>query len=245
MQLKNICAHTDTGPFLEINEDGYDFDLNNQLFMIFDGFGGAGVGDVVVRTLKENITKFYSNFAIDPDSTFPFFYGPKFLLEGNALINSMLYSHNLIMQDNFTKEMNRRGGASALIGCIAESVLTLSCVGNCNAYLYRKGLISKIFSEDSFVHLSNDSYDGHLKTMPLSGFGLFPDLYYQIKELRIFNDDKVIFMTDGVYARILEDELKDIINRNNIDNKEKINELCQLANSRGNLDNQTIMILDF
>ena len=37
-----------------------------------------------------------------------------------------------------------------------------------------------------FQFLSNDEYESHLKTMPLSGFGLFPDLYYQVKEIRIF-----------------------------------------------------------
>lgn len=245
MQLKNINAHTDSGPYLQINEDGYDFDINNQLFMILDGFGGSGIGDQTVRMLKENLSKYYTNFAIDPDATFPFYFSPKYLVEGNALINSMLYTHNLLMQENIKKEVSKRGGSSAILACKSESILTLSSVGNCNAYLFRKGSIRKIFSEDSFLHLSNDNYDFHLKTMPLSGFGLFADLYYQIKEVRIFEEDIILLMTDGVYGRLLEDEIKDILGRKHIENKDKIKQLCELSNERGNLDNQTVMILEF
>jgi serine/threonine protein phosphatase PrpC len=81
--------------------------------------------------------------------------------------------------------------------------------------------------------------------MPLSGFGLFPDLYYQVKELRIFKDDIVVLMTDGVYARLVEDEIKAILNKSKLDLKKKILELFSLSNGRGNMDNQTAMVLEF
>lgn len=245
MQLKKISAHTDSGPYLQLNEDSYEFDLNNNIYMVLDGFGGSGVGDHASRILKENLVKFYTNLSADPDSTFPFFFSSKYLIEGNALVNSMLYSNNLLIQENVKKEVSKRAGASAIIACKSESLLTLASVGNCTAYLFRRGVFKKIFQEDSFIFLSNDDYDSYLKTMPLSAFGLFPDLHYQIKELRIFEDDLIVMMTDGVYARILEEEMRDIIGRSNKEMKSKIKLLFDLANQRGNLDNQTVMFLEF
>lgn len=245
MRLKSFSAHSDQGPFLQINEDSYDFDLDNNLYMILDGFGGVGVGDIAISTLKENIKKFYTQVSEDPDATLPFFFSPKYLLEGNALINSILYSHNLLAKDNMKKEISERAGASGIIMSKAESIMTLASVGNCTAYIYRKGIFKKIFIEDSFKFLSNDDYESHLKTMPLSGFGLFPDLYYQVKEVRLFDGDLLVLMSDGVYARLEEDEIKDIISNSKMEPKKKISELFGMANNRGNIDNQTAMILEF
>jgi len=245
MQIKSFAAQSDQGPFLQTNEDGYDFDVMNELFLLFDGYGGAGIGDVAVTKLKENIKKFYLRLSEDPDATLPFFFSPKYLVEGNALINSILYTHNNLMQDNLSKKISQRAGASAIAVAKAESVLTFVSTGSCNAYLYRRGKLDKIFIEDSFQFLSNDDYDNHLKTMPLSGFGLFPDLYYQVKELRLFKNDIIVLLTDGVYGRLKSEELQDMMAKPHKTLKSKLNELFELANSRGNLDNQSGIILEF
>ena len=245
MRIKSMSAHSDQGPYLQINEDTYDFDLDNNLFMLFDGFGGVGVGDIAVSKLKENIKKFYTQISEDPDATLPFFFSPKYLLEGNALINAMLFSHNLLVKENMQKEVALRAGASAVLMSKAESIMTLASVGNCASYLYRRGIFRKVFIEDSFKLLSNDNYESHLKTMPMSGFGLFPDLYYQVKEVRLFEGDLLICLTDGVYARLEEDEIKDVISNSKLAPKHKITELFSMANKRGNIDNQAAMILEF
>ena len=48
IKLKSYSARTDSGPFLQVNEDDHDVDLINNLFLIFDGFGGSNVGDKAV-----------------------------------------------------------------------------------------------------------------------------------------------------------------------------------------------------
>tara|TARA_B100001971_G_scaffold214585_1_gene252788 strand:- start:3797 stop:4534 length:738 start_codon:yes stop_codon:yes gene_type:complete len=245
MQLKSFAAQSEAGPFLQTNEDAYDFDVLNELFLLLDGFGGAGIGDVCVNKLKEDVKKFYLRLAEDPDATLPFFYSPKYLVEGNALINSILFTHNNLMKENFTKKISERAGASGVVVAKSESVLTLVSTGSCNAYLYRRGKLDKIFIEDSFQFLSNDDYNNHLKTMPLSGFGLFPDLYYQVKELRLYKDDMICLLTDGVYGRLKSEEIKDVLSKPHSGLKAKLQDLFQLANSRGNLDNQSGIILQF
>ena len=91
MDLKIFSAETHQGPYLNINEDGCDYDFSNNIYMILDGFGGSGVGDKVVREIKDNIKRFYTQIASDINATMPFFYSPKYLIEGNALINSLIF----------------------------------------------------------------------------------------------------------------------------------------------------------
>ncbi len=245
MDIKNFSAETNQGPFLNINEDGFEFNFDDNIFMVFDGFGGNGVGDKAVAELKKNIIKFYNNFVIDRNATLPFFYSPKYLLEGNALINSALFSHAELYKQNSSKDISSRAGATGIIGALSESVFSLLSVGNCRAYLARKGQITSIFSDDSFQYLGQDSFQSHFRNIPLAGFGLFPDLHYQVREVRVTPGDKILFITDGVYGRLEEVELLDAMSRQTIDIKNKVHELFDLANRRGNLDNQTCMIIEF
>ena len=245
MDLINFSVETHQGPFLNVNEDGFEFDFENEIFMIFDGFGGNNIGDKCVTNLQKNVNKFYKNFVLDRDSTLPFFYSPKYLLEGNALINAALFSHHELYKDNLSKDVSQRAGASSILAVKSESIISLLSIGNCRAYLVRKGAITPIFTEDSFRFLTRDKYESHLKNVPLSGFGLFPDLHYQVKEVRIAKDDKIVLMTDGVYGRLESEEIESSINKHCLNIKNKIQELFELSNTRGNLDNQTCMILEF
>lgn len=245
MELINFSSQSHQGPFLNQNEDGYDFDLENNMFMIFDGYGGHGIGDKCVEELKTNIKKFFENFTEDKDATLPFFFSPKYLLEGNVLINAMLLTHYNLYKQNIERSLSERAGASGIVMVKSESIMTLASTGNCRAYIIRNGKIERVFSEDSMQLLRKDTFDSHLKNIPMSGFGLFPDLHYQVKEVRIIPGDKVILLTDGAYARVDDDELMAMLVRPTIDLRDKINEIFKLSNDRGNLDNQSCLITEY
>lgn len=245
MELIGFSAETHQGPFLNLNEDSYSYDLDQEIFMVFDGFGGQGRGDQCVSDLQSNLKKFYGNFVVDRNSTLPFFYSPYFLPEGNALINAALNSHHQLFEANQKKPLSERSGASGVMIVKVESILVCMSVGNCRAFILRKGNILPIFVEDSFKYLSKDNFESHLKNIPLSGFGVFPDLYYQMKEARIVEGDKFLIVSDGVYGRLTDEELNCCVAKPSINIKKKVEDLFTLANSRGNLDNQTCMILEF
>lgn len=245
MKLISYSAQSNQGPFLQLNEDGYEFDLSNNLFMVFDGFGGSGIGDACVGKLKEFIKTFYSRIYVDPDSTMPFYYSHKYLIEGNALINALHYSHKLILKENQSQDMMKRAGASGAFVALAENIATLASVGNCQCFLARKGKLEKLFIEDSFRLIADDDFGRHFRTMPMSGFGLFQDFHYQIRELKVLEGDAIIMLSDGVYSHLKEEELGYLFFNSKEENNKKISKIFKLSNDRGNLDNQTMMILQF
>lgn len=245
MLLKGFSAQTQQGPVLQVNEDGYDFDFDNEIYMIFDGFGGGGIGDRAVADLIQNIKKFYTNITADRNATLPFYYSSKYLLEGNALINAALSSHDVLFKSNLEKDLSTRAGASGIIISKAESILNVLSTGNCRLYLLRKGKLQKIFEEDSFKLLSRDQHDLHYKNIPMSGYGLYPELHYQVNEVRVDDGDQIFALTDGVYTRVSENEITSTLLNPNLTKKEKIGELFDLANTRGNFDNQSGLLLEF
>jgi serine/threonine protein phosphatase PrpC len=244
IKLKSYSARTDSGPFLQVNEDDHDIDLVNNLFLIFDGFGGSNVGDKAVELVKETVKKFYIKIGGDPDSTLPFYYSHKYLIEGNALINALHLAHSLLKKDNSEKDMSSRGGASGICAALAENIITFASTGNCLCYRYRKGHLETVVQPDSLRTIARDDYESQFCSAPMSGFGLFDDLHLQVSEYRVLPEDLFILMTDGVYTRVEDKEISYTIEKN-IPQSEKIDELFSLANSRGNLDNQSAIFLQF
>lgn len=245
MRLKAYAAQTHQGPYLQVNEDGYDFDFENELFMVLDGFGGSGVGDRAVDKLKQEIKTFYTQISDDPNATMPLYYNPRNLLEGNAILNSLMNAHQNLLKSNQEKPINQRAGASAIVAVKADSMLILVGIGNCCGFHFRQGKLTKIISDDTFQYLSKEQFDAKFRTSPMNAIGMYPELGHQMREVRLAEGDKIILMSDGVYAELTEDELLYTLNKSSPDANERINNLLKLSNSRGNTDNQTAMILEF
>src|SRR3989339_1239387 len=243
--LKKFFAHTHQGPFLNVNEDDIDVDLIHNLAIIFDGLGGAGLGDRCVAEIKQIIKNYFTKNGTDPNATFPFFCGPKYLLEGNAIINAMKYAHSKIFKNNRDLPMDKRAGASAICAYIKGPILTFVSTGNCISLLLRNGILETINYPDSLDMMSVDEFNKHSFTSPMSGFGLFEDLSINVREVKLFPDDLIIMLTDGIYSRITKKELRYAAQKKTDQLENLAQELISLANSRDNLDNQSIILLRF
>ena len=245
MRLKSYAAKTDQGPYLQVNEDAYDFDFENNLFFIVDGFGGSGIGDKAAENYKVELKKFYSRLADDPNATMPLYYNPKNILEGNALVNALLNAHQSLFNTNSLKPINQRAGLSTLVAARAESLMVLAGVGNCCAYHFREGNLLKIIQEDDMKLHSKGLIDSKFRSTPLSAIGMYPELTYQMKEIRLVEGDKILLLTDGVFAPIEDEEILYHLSRPALDSAERLNSLLKLSNTKGNVDNQTAMLLEF
>jgi serine/threonine protein phosphatase PrpC len=243
--LKACAAKSDKGPYLQSNEDLYDLDFELEYFALFDGFGGSGIGDVATKefaiTVKNNLKEIYK----DKNATMPFFYSPRFLLEGNALINAINLASLKLWEQNNKRDLNKRAGLSGAFLIRSQSVLNIINCGNCRCYLIRNGQISKVYIEDSFQLLTQDNYQNYLKTIPLNALGLYPEILLHPTELRIFPRDIIILCTDGVYANLSDNEFYQIAGNQNYSPKEKIEEFFRISNDKGNQDNQSVIYLEF
>ena len=245
IELKSYSIQSHQGPHLNLNEDLVDADLVNNLFILIDGFGGSNIGDRAATMIKDLLKRSYTKISVDPEATLPFFYSHKYLIEGNALINALHMAHKHVTKDNEERKIGNRGGGSVIAAAIAENILTLASTGNCVAYLYRHGHMSIEVLPDSLAGLSRDSKQTDLQSIPMSGIGLFDDLHYSVRELKITDGDVVIMLTDGCYSKLSMDEIKNAVETNLESEMDIIKELFRLSNDRGNLDSQSGIILKF
>jgi serine/threonine protein phosphatase PrpC len=244
MELKKYSAITDQGPYLNTNEDGYLYDLSSKLFVVADGFGGAGIGDVTTQKTLEYVKNFYGKISDDLDSTMPFFYNQNYLLEGNGLMNSLINTHQMIWKENKDKALNERGGCSLIALCQAESILISFCIGNLKQVLVRSGESYTVHHGQRFGHLTRDSYNSSLCNFPTTAIGMYQDFEHQIGEYRVREGDTFVVMTDGVYQYLSAREIEQVISSDR-DLAEKSQQLLAMSNERGNLDNQTVLVLQY
>ncbi|EQC51251.1 PP2C family serine/threonine-protein phosphatase [Bacteriovorax sp. DB6_IX] len=243
IDIQSYFAKTHQGPYLNLNEDDILVDLNNRLFALFDGFGGSSIGDQAVDLCKKKVEGFFSKVSADPDATMPYFYSPKYLLETNALINSTFLAHEALLKENSSREMNERGGVSQILAMISENILSLVSVGNCAAFLYRNGRVSLISSPDCISPIGSIEQNITYRTFPLSALGLYEDLDPKVWEVNLQQGDKVVLLSDGIFSRLGVDDLRVILDKHGTDEHESVKSLINLSNDRGNLDNQSAIIL--
>lgn len=245
MQIKEYAAKTHQGPHIHINEDSFGFDLDSNCAVIVDAFGGSNIGPIVAKKITEMMMDAYKNIVSDPNATMPFFYFPEYLLETNAIINTCLKVHQDIYTDNAKKNLDQRAGASILVMAKSENIASFICIGNCKAYLYRDRELSQISVNKTFESLTNSRHPVHLRTMPLGPLGLFEHLDYSLNEVRIEKDDQFLLLTDGVYSQVTPPDIIEIIRSNDLLPNDKVENLFELANNRGNKDNQTALLLSY
>ncbi len=245
MELKKYFSYTNAGPFHEVNEDAVGVDLKSKIYYLLDGFGGQGVGDRACELVIENFLRFYTKTSRDPDSTMPFFYSPKYLLEGNALVNALRLAHKELIEKNQKKEMGQRGGVAGIFAVESENILSYAYVGNCQAYLYRRGNLRPLNLPDVLSNVAQDDFNSHLYSAPMSAFGLFDELHLQVSEVKIMDEDCLIFLSDGVYSYLSPEEIIHVLGDKSKNYQELGKQLITLANSRGNQDNQSLLILEY
>ena len=245
IDLKRYYAETSKGPYLSLNEDGVLVDLDNQLFSVFDGFGGSGIGDECVQIVETTLRENYGMLTSDPDATLPIFYSEKYSIESNALINTMLLAHEKVITRNNPVEISQRGGTSTISAVFADGVVQLFGTGNCIAIKASKENISPVMLPDSRYEFSFFNKELTHSQFPMSAIGLFSLLHYQIREVPVVASDRIFLMSDGAYSRLSGVELSVILNRRECSLREITTEILSLANDRGNKDNQSVLILEF
>lgn len=241
MKLKKYFARCDKGPYLNLNEDVICTDLENSLYFILDGFGGAGIGDNAVNLLRTQIKSFYVKVTEDINATMPFHYDFNLNVEMNALINSIICSHRLLLKKNGSKKISMKAGASGAFFCQSDNILNYISIGNCSLYLYRE---NRLFSLNPYLDDFN-LIEGQGVKIPKNAFGMYFHLGYCPGEVKIKKNDQFLLMSDGADGLLNDEELRVLIEAHNGDLEALTLAVFEKNNKKGNRDNQSVIALKY
>jgi protein phosphatase len=234
MKLRH-SARTDVGKTRDHNEDSYGVGEGEQaehmgeLLVVCDGMGGHAAGEVASQLGVEAILSIYYG---DPSED-----RPHALEQAFEQANEQIYAHG-------------RGsmGTTGVAALLHHDALHIANVGDSRAYLIRDGEIRQISRDHSFV---SDQVAAGLITVDQArssphrnvitrALGYQADVTVDLFRLPLQIGDIVVLCSDGLHGLVTDAEIAQIATSAPLE--QAVQQLIDLANSRGGTDNITVII---
>lgn len=194
----------------------------HQLFLVADGFGGPGAGDLAARIVFQVANQAFDRLT-DDDADFDFSSWVKQL---------MAEADRRIEKDLQTRAFGRAGCSVAMLLLIDDVAYTMS-LGSASVYVLRGGqlYVQAAPQEDEngvpLIHLGKRQVDD----VPVA---------QNIKKLDLLADDQFFLMTDGVYRTLSLPELREAVTVEN-SFKVRVEALFASAVAKNDRDNKTLV----
>lgn len=235
VRVLQVASRTDIGKKRPVNQDALrtqSFDPNRStqhaLFLVADGVGGnLPKGEIASRTAVDGMADYYYSFAANAD-----------MLERVA--QALQAAHTHVREQALAEGVRAIGTTMVGLALAPDGEAVAFNVGDSHIYLIRHGAI-RLISEDQVspgeISASLPRRSTKISTYMGQPNPLEPN-YYPI-EARI--GDTYILCTDGVWSKVNDDELCDIILSQPID--QAADTLVQMVLDRGAPDNLTLVIV--
>ena len=143
---------TDVGKKRKHNEDAYALEETEGLFIVADGMGGHAAGEVAAKITVETIGEFIAATRQKEEATWPFKYNHELQFNSNRLAIAIEKANERVMSAVAAQPWLKGMGTTVVAGLLNEKVLSLAHVGDSRAYLYRKGDLTRLTDDHSWVH---------------------------------------------------------------------------------------------
>ena len=262
-------AHTDKGKKRPHNEDSILSDDTSKLYVVADGIGGHGSGEVAsqecISILNEYISKSnqltaetdtfqeqisqvnYENASDIGTTNFP---GIHFLINAIFLANSKIYSENKADIESGKK----RGMGTTLAGCWflpKQKKVILFNIGDSRIYLLRDNkLIQRTHDHSLRQHWIDNGRQGDKPSanIILRAIGPRPEVEPDIELANIKRGDTWLICSDGLHGMLSDHDIEEfLIHRmsdKSLSNFQNFSpRLVDKANYFGGLDNISVIII--
>jgi protein phosphatase len=202
------AAHSDSGPLHSCNEDRCGADARHGLFVLADGMGGSGAGELaadiaVTSTLESLRLARRTGAAID-----------------DALCRAVQGAHTRIVAAARPGCLGM--GTTLVVAVIDHDLLSIAHVGDSRAYLLREGTLTQVTTDHSVAQQMLDAGEISLAqarriiaraclTRAVGLRGRPPQV--QLSHVRWREGDRVLLCSDGLTDALDDDRLRDCLLR--------------------------------
>ena len=234
---------TDTGKVRDVNEDSMvTFDSpTGRVVAVCDGMGGQNAGDVAsqlaVTVIQDILT----------DNTFA--------SPGEAITRSIVAANQAILR-KAAQDVNLSGmGATCVMIIIKDGKVYFGSVGDSRIYYIAGGMIRQITKDQSYVQTLVDAgeitqeaaehhQDKNQITNALGLDGMIPPV---IGQMPITPEPGAVFLlcSDGLSGMINNNAILNTVANRQLSLGDRAQQLINLANAAGGLDNITVQLVEF
>ncbi len=256
----NYFASTDIGNYREQNEDFYYAGQN--LFVVADGMGGHAAGEVASKIAVETFTNnFFKNIQPVLDAVKNIFLennlenSPSNNVENNLIYNLLSSSIELANKEVFklaSSHPEYLGMGTTFTACyILNNKAYIIHVGDSRVYLKNKDSFKLLTQDHTVVWqmykkglITYDEIFSHpLRNYLENVLGIEPNINFNYITENLEIGDILLLCTDGLNSMLKDNNIHNIIIKNNKDAKKITKSLIQSAKKNGGLDNITVITI--
>jgi PPM family protein phosphatase len=245
----DVAACTDKGRVRPINEDSYRISLDQNLFVLSDGMGGAAKGEVasaiaveaVIASMRDNAAADLSEISSS---------NSEFSNDTNSLVRAVKMANREIHEHGMRDATCLGMGSTIVAARICGTHLSLAHVGDSRAYLFRANALQQLTSDHSLVAeqvrhglMSHEQAAvSELQSVLTRALGTEENVNIDADEIELFPADSLLLCSDGLTRMVPENEIAAILSQ--ISNVRIAAErLVSRANECGGEDNITVIVI--
>jgi len=238
-----VGKHTDAGRLRDHNEDSYGIFVPTDpvqlkqlgsLFAVADGMGGHAAGEIASKAALDSLIEVY--FATPEPS------------RSDALRKATHAANERVVAEA-AKMPERRGMGTTLVAAVIHGdQMVVANVGDCRLYLLRRGVLSQMTKDHSFVAeqvraglITEEEARNHPRRNIISRALGTPEAEPDISEIPIQANDVIIMCSDGLHGVVNNEEIAKV--GQNPDPTAAARNLVDLANTNGGPDNITVLVI--
>jgi serine/threonine protein phosphatase PrpC len=238
-----VAADTDKGQVRANNEDSVlveqptsaDAQRRGTLGLVADGMGGAAAGEVASQLAAETVHDFFYQ---SPNGS-----------TGEALGEAIRAANARIWNQANQHEEQAGMGSTLTAVVVSDDNVTIGHVGDSRAYLVRKGSITQLTQDHSWVAeqvaahiLTPEEAEHHPRRNVITrALGQKSSVDVDVFTRRIRDGDSLLLCSDGLTRVVQDIEIEEEVSRSQP--REAVKRLIDLANKRGAPDNVSVAIL--
>jgi len=247
MKLR-VGAATDVGRTRSTNEDSFAAQIDQGLFVVCDGMGGAAAGEVAsrigVQTIVDQLREVQPDLSGARDAHG---FRPHTVRLGDAVRQANMSIHAFAQGDH-----EREGMGTTVVGIwLAGDVAGVAHVGDSRAYLWHQGEFDALTVDHSVVEAQvragllnrEDSLQVAHQNVLLQALGLTLDVDVELGEVSVQAGDYLLLCSDGLTRTVSDAAMGQAIA--DLKDPETIcRHLIDTANTAGGPDNVTVVVVE-
>jgi protein phosphatase len=249
MRLR-VGSATNIGRVRALNEDAFISRVNDGLFIVCDGMGGAPAGDVASQMAVDAILA-----RLDRPEREPMALAQRnergFLAQTHRLVEAVRHSNHFVysqaQQDPDRAEM----GTTVVSAWIKHHIASVAHVGDSRAYLWHRDRLEPLTRDHSLVEAQiraglidrDGSQHSKNRNVLVRALGREPDVEVDASEVPLQHGDYLLLCSDGLTSMVPESTFAKAITT--LRQPQRIcDHLVEAANAHGGEDNITVVVIE-
>lgn len=237
-----VAFRTAIGKQREDNQDYVDVFTNQagqHLALIADGIGGHQGGDVASAMAVSHLGH---DFELTEWAT---------TREARAWISQQITSENRSIIEKSNQFADLNGMGTTLVAAVYfTSEVVIASIGDSRAYLFRDGQLRQLTEDHSLVNelvkrgeISRQAARHHpQKNVIIRSLGISRDANFDLNTYPLVLEDQLLLCTDGLTNMVDDQQITSVLASHQTPTQ-KCDQLIDLANAAGGLDNITVLIV--